>query len=98
MLEWLEQHQLPCLLKAIFGIDCPGCGFQRAMLYLLSGEWKEAVSMWPGILPLWIFIFLAALRMAGMKKISLEIIKNTGFVCLIIILISYLLRLIVNIH
>ena len=96
MLEWLETHQLPCLFKLVFGIDCPGCGFQRAVLLLLEGKLGSAVCMWPGLFPLLVFLLLAVVRICGVKKISGELLKNIGFVCLIIILISYLLKLTVN--
>ena len=33
-----------CPIKILLGIDCPGCGFQRAMHALLHGHIKEAVS------------------------------------------------------
>jgi len=98
MLEWIEAHQLPCLFKAVFGIDCPGCGFQRAVLFLLKGEWEASLAVWPGLLPLLTFLLLTGLRMAGLKKIGPGLLKNAGFVCLIIILISYLFHLIVNNH
>lgn len=98
MLEWLEAHELPCLFKNIFGVECPGCGFQRAMVLLLQGKLKESFFMWPALLPLWLFLFLYLSRIMGMKKISGSILKKYGFVCLIIILISYLLRLIINIY
>lgn len=96
MLDWLEIHQLPCLFKAVFGIECPGCGFQRAVLLLLRGQIGASVCTWPALLPLLAFILLEILRISGLKKIPARLIKNTGFVCLIIILISYLLKLIIN--
>ena len=96
MLEWLETHQLPCLFREIFGIICPGCGFQRALLLLLRGEVGEAFCVWPGLLPLGVFIVLIIVRIAGIKKISERLLKNMGFVCLLMILISYLLKLIVK--
>lgn len=98
MFEWLESHQLPCLFKAIWGIECPGCGFQRALLFLMRGEWLASACTWPALLPLLAFILLAVLKISGVKKITGDLIKNVGFVCLIIILISYLLKLMINIY
>lgn len=96
MLEWLEAHQISCLFKETFGTDCPGCGLQRALLLLVKGELWASVCIWPGVIPLLIFLLLILVRICGVKKISDGMLKKVGFVCLIIILISYLLKLIVK--
>lgn len=93
MLEWLESHLLPCWFKAVFGFECPGCGFQRAFLLLLRGEWRVSVMTYPALLPLLLFLLLCLLKIAGLEKIKNEYLKIAGFVCLAIILISYLLKL-----
>jgi len=55
--HWLQHHLLPCPFKYITGIDCPGCGFQRALLLLLKGEWKASIHQYPPTIPL---LFLGA--------------------------------------
>ena len=67
-LAWLEEHQLPCLLKGVFGIECPGCGFQTAVLLLLKGELWESVKTYPGLIPLAVFVGLAIAHFMGVKK------------------------------
>lgn len=94
IVDWLEAHQLPCLVKGTFGIECPGCGLQTAIFMLLRGEIVDSVRTYPGLIPLIVFLSLVAGHFAGIKKISPKAIKIAGFVCLIIILISYLLKLI----
>lgn len=94
VLAWLEAHQLPCLVKNTVGAECPGCGFQTALLLLLKGEVVASVKTYPGLLPLLLFLALATMQSAGVKKISHRVLKFTGFVCLITILVSYLLKLI----
>ncbi len=94
MFEWFEAHQLPCLFKAFFGIDCPGCGFQTAVLCLLQGEWIASVIAYPALMPLLLFMGLAVIRICGVKMIGLNLLKNIGFVCLFMIFTSYLLKLI----
>ena len=42
-----------CPTKLLFNIDCPGCGFQRAIHAILHGEFKRAFALNP-------FLFLAA--------------------------------------
>lgn len=93
MLEWLEAHQLSCWIKSVIGIECPGCGMQRAVLLLLKGDFGTSFSVYPGLLPLLLFLILIVLKICGIKKIQPELLKITGFVCLATILISYLLKL-----
>ena len=42
-----------CPTKLLFNIDCPGCGFQRAIHAIIHGEFKRAFALNP-------FLFLAA--------------------------------------
>ncbi|MGL2986303.1 DUF2752 domain-containing protein [Flavobacterium sp. RSSA_27] len=45
----LEKYMIPCLSKTLFGIECLGCGFQRALLLVLKGEWSAAFAMYPAV-------------------------------------------------
>lgn len=45
----LENHMLPCLSKTLFGVECLGCGAQRAFLLLLKGDFVGAFQMYPAI-------------------------------------------------
>jgi hypothetical protein len=36
---------IPCLWKALFGLNCPGCGLSRAGALLLHGRLAEAAKM-----------------------------------------------------
>lgn len=47
----MEEFLLPCLNKEIFGLDCYGCGGQRAMLLLVKGEFGAALKLFPPIYP-----------------------------------------------
>ncbi len=93
MLEWLETHQLSCWIRTYLGVHCPGCGFQTALLLLLKGNVKTSIQTYPALIPILLFICLGVLKICGMKIISDRALKNAGFVCLAIILISYLLSL-----
>lgn len=55
----MEDFLLPCLNKQMFGMDCFGCGAQRALVLLLHGEFTAALKMYPAIYTLLLFaIFL----------------------------------------
>ena len=94
MIEWLEAHQLPCFFREIWGIQCPGCGFQTARLLLLKGNIQAAVVSWPGIVPLFAFGLFLIGRCCGIRKISAGFLKGTGFCCVATILLVYVFRFI----
>ena len=94
MIELLEAHQLPCFFREIWGIQCPGCGFQTALLLLLKGNIQAAVVSWPGIVPLFAFGLFLIGRCCGIRKISAGFLKGTGFCCVATILLVYVFRFI----
>ncbi len=58
MIEWLEHHLFTCFFKAHFGIDCPGCGLQRAFISLLKGNLSESLHYHAALIPFMLTIFL----------------------------------------
>ena len=52
----IEDFMLPCLNKKLLGIDCLGCGMQRAVALILHGDFVAAFYMYPAIYTL-IFTF-----------------------------------------
>lgn len=44
-----EDLMLPCLNKQLFGIECLGCGIQRATLLFFQGEFILAFKTYPAI-------------------------------------------------
>jgi hypothetical protein len=51
MIEWLEAHMLACSMKATFGIECPGCGMQRAFIALLRGDFMDSLHYNAALVP-----------------------------------------------
>ncbi|MFW5781453.1 MAG: DUF2752 domain-containing protein [Bacteroidota bacterium] len=59
LIDWLERHMMPCFYSKYLGVECPGCGFQRAFIALLKGEIAESLAIFPALIPtLGMFIFL----------------------------------------
>jgi len=89
----LHNHLLPCFFKQTTGIDCPGCGLQRAFLELINGNFIQSLELFPALIPL-IFMFLFAFAHIllnfrhGAKIILYLFISN-----LLIIHIAYFLKL-----
>lgn len=48
----MENNLLPCLNKQLLGVECPGCGLQRAVLLLFDGDFVGAFYMYPALYPM----------------------------------------------
>jgi uncharacterized membrane protein len=57
----LEKYMLPCLSKTLFGIECLGCGFQRALFLLFQGNFIAAFKMYPAVYSTLLFLGITAL-------------------------------------
>ncbi|RZJ72242.1 DUF2752 domain-containing protein [Flavobacterium sp.] len=56
----MEDYMIPCLNKRIFGFDCPGCGTQRSLNFLIHGDFVAAFHMFPAIYTtILMFVFVA---------------------------------------
>jgi hypothetical protein len=93
MIEWLEQHQIPCIYKHFLGIECPTCGFQRAFIFLLKGDLISSLQTYPALIPT-LFLFLLILSWLLIKKPGWLIVKRFALFDLALIFISYLIRII----
>lgn len=58
----IEDYMLPCLTKSVLGIECFGCGLQRAVLLLFRGEFAAAFQMYPAIYSLILLFGLLLVR------------------------------------
>ena len=93
MISWIEKHQVGCLFKKAFHIDCPGCGLQRSAIALLKGDIMTSLKMYPALLLILVFfIFLAADRKYHFRFSTK--ITQMGIACIFItILVSYIYKL-----
>lgn len=63
MIDWLQKHLFTCSFKSTFGIDCPGCGSQRALISLLKGNITESLSYHAALIPFIITIILLIVQL-----------------------------------
>ncbi|MGF2412049.1 DUF2752 domain-containing protein [Ferruginibacter sp.] len=93
IINWLEQHQLPCLFKTAFHFDCPGCGFQRSGIALLNGDVWASLKLYPALLPMLLFFIFLILNNKFRFSQSVKFMKMGTASIFIIILASYLYKL-----
>ena len=81
---WIaEDYMLPCLTKKFLGFDCPGCGLQRSVAFLLQGDFVASFEMYPALFPMiLLFLFL------GIK--SFIQIKFENMITYILLLITFI--------
>jgi len=96
IIDWLERSQQPCFYKKHFGMDCPGCGMQRAIVELLKGNVWESILLYPALLPtILLFIFLILHLIFKFKKGAL-ILKISFIFTVSIIIINFIIKTILT--
>jgi hypothetical protein len=92
----MEEYMVPCMNKSIFGIDCMGCGTQRAIALLLEGEFIEAFKMFPAIYTLLLFGLTISLHLLDKKRNYLTSIAVLAVANGIIMVVSYFYKIYIN--
>lgn len=64
----LEKYMFPCISKTLFGIECLGCGFQRAFVLLLEGNFEAAFIMYPAIYSSLILLLFAGFHFVDLNR------------------------------
>lgn len=89
----MEEFMLPCLNKQLFGLDCLGCGGQRAAIFLLQGDFVSAYKMYPAIYAIsLLFLFLIA-DLLFKFKYSLQIKIGLILLSAAVIIGSYIIKM-----
>ncbi|RUT71908.1 DUF2752 domain-containing protein [Flavobacterium cupreum] len=76
----LEKFMLPCLFKTLFGIECLGCGFQRALFLLFQGEFSAAFQMYPALYSTLIFLGFVGLYFLDKSKNYSRLLWISGII------------------
>jgi len=92
--NWLQNHLLPCPFKYLTGIDCPGCGFQRAIVALIQGDWYKSFSLYPPAIPLLLFFaYGLADKFFKLDNAKDHYKKSFFIITASIVLISYIFKM-----
>ncbi|WP_290789121.1 DUF2752 domain-containing protein [Altibacter sp.] len=93
MIEGLEDYMLECTNKKIFGVECIGCGIQRATALLFKGEFIAAFKMYPAIYPLFILLLLVIFNFFVKFKYAFQIKVILLFITVAIMIGSYVVKM-----
>ncbi|QNJ98903.1 DUF2752 domain-containing protein [Constantimarinum furrinae] len=93
LIEGLEDYMLQCTNKRIFGIECLGCGIQRATVLLLRGEFAAAFKMYPAIYTLIVLVAFVIFNLFVKFKNDFRIKMGLLFLNVIIIIVSYVIKM-----
>ena len=79
-LKGLEDYMIPCVNKTIFGVECLGCGMQRATVLLFTGEFSAAFKIYPAIYT--ILLLLAVILFNFFVKFKFDYQLKIGLIIL----------------
>ena len=83
---------LPCLSKKLFGIECFGCGTQRALLLVFKGEFIKAFYMFPAIYTLLPFLLITGVSFIDKNRNYHTPIVSLGIINAVIMVVSYFIK------
>lgn len=92
----IEDFMLPCLNKKFFGLECMGCGMQRAVALVFQGKFEDAFFMYPAIYSLIILSGVIVFSLFKTFKNSNKIITILAILNGIIILTSFIFKTFIN--
>lgn len=92
-IEGLEEYMLQCTNKQLFGIECLGCGMQRATALLFRGEWIAAFKMYPAIYTIILLVALVIFNYFIKFKYDQQIKIGLLLLNAVIIVVSYFIKM-----
>ncbi|MEM7037337.1 MAG: DUF2752 domain-containing protein [Bacteroidota bacterium] len=84
-----DSWMLSCPSKSLFGVDCPGCGFQRAFADLLQGDFAGCWEHYPPLLPFLITILLLGVALWTRWRYRLPALVTAFATTCLFILVNY---------
>ncbi|WPO92183.1 DUF2752 domain-containing protein [Chryseobacterium sp. HR92] len=85
----IEDFMLTCPSKKFLGVECLGCGAQRAIVLVFEGKFSEAFQMYPAVYTLLLFFFILGLSFIDKKRKYSNILIIMVIINLIIMVIGY---------
>lgn len=93
LIFWLEANMQTCPYNYYFGIECPGCGMQSALIELLKGNFMRSIQFYPALIPTFFLFLMLIIHLVFKLKNGAEILKYLFLFNILIILVSYIMKL-----
>lgn len=84
---------LACPTKALTGIDCPGCGFQRAFVDLLRGDLAGSWEHYPPLFPFLLTMLLLLFFLLSRYRYRLHLVVGSFFATVAFIVANYVVKI-----
>ncbi|MDQ0782732.1 DUF2752 domain-containing protein [Chryseobacterium sp. W4I1] len=85
----IEDFMLTCPSRKFLGIECLGCGAQRAVVLVFEGKFSEAFHLYPAVYTLLLFLFLLGLSFVDKKRKYGSLLMIIVIINLIMMIVSY---------
>ncbi len=92
-ISFLEENMLSCQWKEM-GMECMGCGVQRSVIYLLKGDFTNALLTYPAIYTLVFMLVFLVLHLKFNFAKGHIILQGLFILNLLIMLFNYLFKFI----
>ncbi len=87
-----EDYMLQCMNKKLFGLECFGCGTQRAFLLVLEGKFGEAFQLFPAVYTLMLLLAFVMLSLVDRKRNYSFFLIVLGIISGVLMVGSYFYR------
>ncbi len=77
----------------LFGLDCPGCGLQRAVVLVFTGNFKEAFELYPAVFTTLVFFMFVGLHFVDKKRNYHQFIIFSAIINASIMIFAYFYKI-----
>lgn len=88
----IEDFMLTCPSKKFLGVECLGCGAQRAIVLVFQGKFSEAFTMYPAVYTVLLFFFILGLSFIDNKRKYSSVLMTLIVINLVIMVVSYVYK------
>lgn len=92
----IEDYMLSCTIKSTFGIECFGCGMQRALLLIFKGDFAAAFQMHPPVYSFLLFVVSLLIFIFKKSKITQNLVIGSAIFYAIFAVGAYTVKHVIN--